>query len=82
MVTIKVLAVLRKDMQPGELVSICVYKHLICHFSPFFAAAFNSDFVEGQTQIMILEDVWQEGFGDNLYVHPHDPHQHAFNRTH
>jgi len=33
-----------------------VHKSFICHHSPFFRAAFNSDFVEGSTQTMKLDD--------------------------
>jgi hypothetical protein len=32
-------------------------KKLICYYSPFFEAAFNSPMVEGQTQLMKLDDV-------------------------
>ncbi len=39
-----------------------VPKSLICCYSPFFDAAFNGQFVEGETQSMILEDVESEIF--------------------
>lgn len=34
-----------------------VHKALICQLSPFFEAAFNSKFIEGETQTMELADV-------------------------
>jgi hypothetical protein len=33
-----------------------IHKDLICHHSPYFNAAFNSQFKEAETGIMILED--------------------------
>lgn len=34
-----------------------VQKSFLCHYSPFFNAAFNGRFIEGETQEMTLEDV-------------------------
>ncbi|KAH7304866.1 hypothetical protein BKA65DRAFT_560359 [Rhexocercosporidium sp. MPI-PUGE-AT-0058] len=40
-----------------------IHKNIICHHSPFFSAAFNSQFVEGQTQSMTLDDIDPVIFG-------------------
>ncbi|KAE9376527.1 hypothetical protein N431DRAFT_452942 [Stipitochalara longipes BDJ] len=40
-----------------------VHKNVITYFSPFFDAAFNSNFIEGQTQTMTLEDIEAPIFG-------------------
>ncbi|TVY89195.1 Kelch-like protein, partial [Lachnellula willkommii] len=40
-----------------------IHKDLICHHSPFFRSAFNSRFMEGETQAMTLEDVDPAMFG-------------------
>ena len=40
-----------------------INKAIICHYSPFFRAAFNSNFIEGETQSMRLEDVDANTFG-------------------
>lgn len=40
-----------------------VHKDLICHHSPFFKSAFNGRFLEGETQMMKLEDVDTPMFG-------------------
>jgi hypothetical protein len=39
-----------------------VHKSFACHASPVLRAAFNSDFVEGQTQRYILEDTTEGAF--------------------
>lgn len=39
-----------------------IHKHLICYYSPFFSAAFNSNFKEGLSQEMTL-DVNLKAFG-------------------
>lgn len=39
-----------------------VQKTVICYYSPFFAAAFNSSFVEGNTESMDLDDVEPDVF--------------------
>jgi hypothetical protein len=60
--------------EPAELVTIIissppnqqefkVHKNVACHYSPFFETAFKSQFIEGQTQSMTLEDVEGEVFG-------------------
>ncbi|TVY32519.1 hypothetical protein LSUB1_G007538 [Lachnellula subtilissima] len=56
-----------------------VHKNLAEHYSPFFTKAFNSAFIEGQTQEMVLEDVEAVIFGlvvNWLYtqkiIHPED----------
>jgi len=40
-----------------------IHKNVITHYSPFFSAAFNSDFKEGKTQSMSFEDVEAPIFG-------------------
>jgi hypothetical protein len=40
-----------------------IHKAFICHYSPFFSAAFNGKFEEGNTQKMELDDVDPEVFG-------------------
>lgn len=40
-----------------------VYKELLCRQSPFFEAAFEGPFSEGETQSMTLEDVGDNEFG-------------------
>jgi len=40
-----------------------IHKNFICYYSPFFDAAFNGKFVEGETQSMKLEDTCAEAFG-------------------
>jgi hypothetical protein len=45
-----------------ETPKFVIHKHLICHHSPFFAAAFNSNFKEGITQEMTI-DVDHKVFG-------------------
>lgn len=44
-----------------------LYKSILCRQSPFFDAAFNGPFIEGQSQSMALEDVGEEEFG--MFVH-------------
>ncbi|KAL3417827.1 hypothetical protein PVAG01_10837 [Phlyctema vagabunda] len=39
-----------------------VHKEFVCHYSPVLEAAFNSAFVEGQTQTYVLEDTTQQAF--------------------
>lgn len=62
-----------------EAQKFTVHKNLATHYSPFFEKAFNSGFVEGQTQEMVLEDVEADIFGyvvNWLYtqkiIHPDD----------
>jgi hypothetical protein len=38
-----------------ETPKFVIHKHLICHHSPFFSAAFNSNFEEGITQEMTID---------------------------
>ncbi|KAJ5047217.1 uncharacterized protein L3040_003058 [Drepanopeziza brunnea f. sp. 'multigermtubi'] len=48
-----------------------IHKGIICYYSPFFNAAFNGNFAEGETQTMRLDDVNSETFGllvDYLYT--------------
>jgi len=45
-----------------SLPKFLIHKNLICYHSPFFAAAFNGNFIEGITQSMTL-DVDKEAFG-------------------
>ncbi|KAH9210161.1 hypothetical protein DL95DRAFT_466063 [Leptodontidium sp. 2 PMI_412] len=44
-----------------------VHKNIVCHHSPFFSAPFNGQFVEGQTQSMMLDDIDPVIFGS--FVH-------------
>ncbi|TVY14091.1 Kelch repeat and BTB domain-containing protein 8 [Lachnellula arida] len=46
-----------------EAQKFTVHKNLAEHYSPFFEKAFNSGFVEGQTQEMVLDDVEAGIFG-------------------
>jgi hypothetical protein len=48
---------------PPNEAKYIVHKNLICHYSPFFAAAFTGKFIEGETQTMRMEDVTSEIFG-------------------
>lgn len=52
MVTVNV-----KNEQGTKEKSFTVYKEFICYYSPFFDAAFNGSFREGETQTMLWEDV-------------------------
>ena len=48
-----------------------IHKEFICHHSEFFAAEFNGQFQEGQTQAMTLDDIDPDAFGllvDWLYT--------------
>ncbi|TVY44557.1 hypothetical protein LOCC1_G003359 [Lachnellula occidentalis] len=48
-----------------------VHREFICHYSPYFDAAFNGDFIEGQTQTLDLNDFWPtifELFIDWIYT--------------
>jgi hypothetical protein len=40
-----------------------VHKNYICHYSPYFDAAFNGSFIEGETQVLELEDTEPKIFG-------------------
>ncbi|CAG8976469.1 hypothetical protein HYALB_00008059 [Hymenoscyphus albidus] len=44
-----------------------VHKSFICYYSPFFAAAFNGSFKEGETQHLDLEDVHPSAFA--AFIH-------------
>jgi hypothetical protein len=46
----------------GKVFDFVVHKSFLCHASPFFDAAFNGNFVEGQTQSMNLETS-EQAFG-------------------
>lgn len=48
---------------PTKDVKFCIHKKFICYHSPFFAAAFNGPFIEGETQTMKLDDVDAKTFG-------------------
>ena len=48
---------------PTKDVKFCIHKKFICYHSPFFAAAFNGPFIEGETQTMKLDDVDAKLFG-------------------
>ncbi|TVY13745.1 hypothetical protein LARI1_G008201 [Lachnellula arida] len=41
----------------NKIETFVVHKESACHYSPVLKAAFNSDFIEGQTQTYILEDI-------------------------
>jgi hypothetical protein len=47
----------------GDTKTFRVHKNFICYYSPFFDAAFNGNFVEGDTQSMNLEETSTEAFG-------------------
>lgn len=47
----------------GEKRSYVMHTNIICYYSPFFDAAFNSGFKEGETQELELEDTCPESFG-------------------
>lgn len=49
--------------RPGKSKVFKVHKNFVCYHSPFFDAAFNGNFVEGDTQQMKLEDTCPEAFG-------------------
>jgi hypothetical protein len=62
------------NREPAEIVTIITStppnqqefklpKNVVSHYSPFFETAFKSQFIEGQTQSMTLEDVEGEIFG-------------------
>jgi len=44
-----------------------IHKELICFHSPFFNAAFNGKFIEGETQEMRMDDVDEETFGQLVH---------------
>lgn len=54
-----------------------VHKEFACYYSPVFDAAFNSNFIEGQSQIYILDDTTEGAFrlliqwiyGQKLHIH-------------
>ena len=54
------------NRNPAELVTLevgpekkkfIVHKEFACHYFPVLKAAFNSEFIEGQTQTYVLEEV-------------------------
>jgi hypothetical protein len=47
----------------GHTKTYRVHKNFICYYSPFFDAAFNGNFTEGDTQSMKLGDTCTEAFG-------------------
>jgi hypothetical protein len=51
----------------SSIQNFVVHKELICHFSPVFSAAFNSAFIEGETQRMTFIDIDAKPFG--LLIH-------------
>lgn len=46
----------------GETVNFTAHKEVICCHSPVLEAAFNSNFIEGQTQTCRLEDTTEDAF--------------------
>ncbi|TVY50182.1 hypothetical protein LCER1_G009004 [Lachnellula cervina] len=44
-----------------KIKAFIVHKEVACHYSPVLKAAFNSDFVEGQTQTYVLDDIGEHG---------------------
>ncbi|TVY41599.1 hypothetical protein LOCC1_G007765 [Lachnellula occidentalis] len=44
-----------------KIKTFVVHKEFACHYSPVLKAAFNSDFIEGQTQTYVLEDIGPYG---------------------
>ncbi|KAH8774805.1 hypothetical protein BGZ57DRAFT_373241 [Hyaloscypha finlandica] len=47
----------------GHTKTYRVHQNFICYYSPFFDAAFNGNFTEGNTRSMKLEDTSTEAFG-------------------
>ncbi|KAK0104899.1 hypothetical protein ONS95_005164 [Cadophora gregata] len=49
-----------------------IHKNLICHYSPFFSAAFSSHFIEDQPQSMTFDDINPTVFGSIVHwlYHP------------
>ena len=47
----------------GDKQEFLVYKKFICYYSPFFDAAFNGRFEEGETQSIDIDYVKPEVFG-------------------
>ena len=39
-----------------------VHRDFICHYSPYFDAAFNGDFIEAHTQTLDLDEFWPRVF--------------------
>jgi len=58
--------------EKGNKATFIVHKVFICHYSPYFDAAFNGDFVEGSTQAMDLEFTSIDAFAlfVNWIYHP------------
>ena len=58
------MVVINVSLEPGcEAESFYVHKNFITHYSPYFNAAFNGSFAEGQSQKMDLEDTEPHVFG-------------------
>ncbi len=65
-----------KNRNPAQLVTLyfgdshqkfVVHKDFVCHYSPVLKAAFNSDFLEGQTQTYRFEETTEGAL--RLFVH-------------
>ncbi|CZR58479.1 uncharacterized protein PAC_08371 [Phialocephala subalpina] len=57
-----VIVNVRNDDQ-DEYETFPIHKNYICHHSPYFEAAFNGRFIEGETQEMDIGDVEPMVFG-------------------
>lgn len=53
----------KRDPLSKTLLPFRVHKNYICHYSPYFEAAFNGNFVEGETQVLELDDTDPRIFG-------------------
>jgi hypothetical protein len=53
----------RRSLLAPRVHKFVSHKDFICYYSPFFSAAFNGKFEEGNTQKMELDDVDPEVFG-------------------
>jgi hypothetical protein len=51
-----------KVLPETELLKLMIHKNMICHYSPFFSAAFNGNFKEGLSKETTL-NVYIKGFG-------------------
>lgn len=47
----------------GDSQTFPIHKEFLCHYSAYFRAAFKSNFKEGQTQTVELEDIIPDVFG-------------------
>lgn len=50
-----------RSAKGDKIKAFIVHEEVACHYSPVLKAAFNSDFVEGQTQTYVLDDIGEHG---------------------